>query len=174
MESDPFIIGWMGRGKSLWDVFMGRASVSVFGRKMKIRIIWLRASFWIGAIAGFLIAIMMFLPGPPPFFLGEAFSVSCPDDRFALRMGGSFILGWSFLLIWADRKPKERKGVLLLSLFPVVTVWAATEVYAVASAGLSYSARVPFWVLQGGLALLFAFSYFKARGSYSKWWSQRA
>jgi hypothetical protein len=174
MESDPFIIGWMGRGKSLRDIFMGRASVSIFGRKMELRIIWLKASYWIGAIAGFLIAMMMFFPGPLPFSPGKAFFPSCADDHFALRMGGSFILGWSFLLIWADRKPKERKGVLLLSLFPVLTVWAATEVYAVASAGLSYSARLPFWVLQGGLALLFAFSYSKARGNYSKWWSQRA
>lgn len=30
--------------------------------------------------------------------------------------------GWTFLLIWADRKPLERRGVILLTVFPVVVL----------------------------------------------------
>jgi hypothetical protein len=89
-------------------------------------------------------------------------------------MAGSFLLGWSLLLIWGGRRPKERKGVLLLTLCPVLTAWVAAEIYAVVFTGLSFTARLPFWILQGGLSLLFTFTYFQARRIYPKWWSQRA
>ena len=134
---------------------------------MDRRIFWLRASYWTGAIAGVVAALQMIIPGLSPF-RGK---VDFPDP---LYMAGSFLLGWSLLLIWADRRPKERKGVLLLTLCPVLTAWAAAEIYAVVFTGLAFTVRLPFWLLLGSLSFLFAFSYFHARRSYPKWWSQRA
>ncbi len=135
--------------------------------------IWVRASYWIGAAVGFLIALPMILSALPPFSAEKTPFPPWADAEFFLRMGGSFILGWSALLIWADRKPIERKGILLLSLFPVLSMSAAIEIYATTSAGLSCTTRLPFWLVEGGLGLLFSFSYFKARGTYTKWWSSR-
>ncbi len=46
------------------------------------------------------------------------------------------MIGWTVLLLWADRKPVERKGVLVITVFPVVIgllirsgVGAATGVF---------------------------------------------
>ena len=40
---------------------------------------------------------------------------------------------WAFVLFWADRKPVERKGILLLTIFPVVIGILIANIYAVIS-----------------------------------------
>ena len=159
----------LGKYAKIGSLFirMNRSLSTIFGRRMERRIFWLRASYWTGAIAVAVAALQMIIPGLSPL-LGK---VDFPDS---LYIAGSFLLGWSLLLIWADRRPQERKGVLLLTLCPVLTAWVAAEIYAVVFTGLSFTARLPFWILQGGLSLLFTFSYFQARRIYPKWWSLRA
>jgi hypothetical protein len=134
---------------------------------MDRRIFWLRASYWTGAIAVTVAALQMIFPGLSPL-LGKA---DFPDSFY---IAGSFLLGWSLLLIWSDRRPQERKGVLLLTLFPVISGWGATEFFGVVLSDLSVTASLPFWVLQGCLSFLFTFCYFQARRAYPKWWPQRA
>ena len=160
------LLGGYGKNGSR-SVLMNRSFPSIFGRRMDRRIFWLRASYWTGAIAGVVAALQMIIPGLSPF-QGKA---DFPDSLYT---AGSLLLGWSLLLIWGGRRPKERKGVLLLTLCPVLTAWVAAEIYAVVFTGLSFTARLPFWILQGGLSLLFTFSYVQARRIYPKWWSQRA
>ena len=134
---------------------------------MDRRIFWLRASYWTGAIAGAAAALQMIIPGLSSF-------PSKADFPDSLYTACSFLLGWSLLLIWADRRPQERKGVLLLTLIPLLSAWVASEIFGVLFSELSFTARLPFWVLQGFLSFLFTFSYFQARRAYPKWWSQRA
>jgi hypothetical protein len=40
--------------------------------------------------------------------------------RLAMGMGGSLMTGWTFLLLWAVRKPIERRVVSLLTAVPVI------------------------------------------------------
>ena len=37
-----------------------------------------------------------------------------------MGMAGSLMIGWTLLLLWAVRKPIERRVVILLTAFPVV------------------------------------------------------
>ena len=134
---------------------------------MDRRVFWLRASYWTGTIAVLAAALQMIIPGLSPFQR----KAESPDS---LPMAGFFLLGWSLLLFWADRRPKERKGVLLLTLCPVLTAWVAAEIFAFVVRGLFFNARLLFWTLQGGLSLLCAFSYLQARRAHPKWWPQRA
>jgi lysylphosphatidylglycerol synthetase-like protein (DUF2156 family) len=140
---------------------------SVFGRRKGRRIFWLRASRWTGAVAGAVAALLMILPGLSSFPVVADFGDS-------LVVAGFFLLGWSLLLIWGGRRPEERKGILLLTLCPLLIAWAATEIFAVAFTGRSSMGRLPFWILQGGLSFLFTFSYRQARRAHPKWWSRRA
>jgi hypothetical protein len=77
----------------------------------------------VGAIADGLATLRMLFPK-------IAYGV---EYRYALGLGASLMLGWSFLLIWADRKPLERKGVILLTVFPVITGLILAEIYALVS-----------------------------------------
>jgi hypothetical protein len=92
----------------------------------------------------------------------------------SLYVAGSFFLGWSLLLIWADRRPQERSGVLLLTLLSVLSAWVVSEIYFAVAPGVSFTARLPFWILQACFSFLFTFNYLQARRAYPKWWSQRA
>jgi hypothetical protein len=80
-----------------------------------------------------------------------------------MGMGASLMLGWTALLLWADRKPLERKGVLLITLLPVVLGLALNEIVAVRGGFLSIWMTVPVWFVQAVITSLFIFSYLNAR-----------
>jgi hypothetical protein len=130
---------------------------------MENSIRWLRISFWAGAVLDLLAAIQMIFPavmaatnGLPDFHPGS-------DYFYAMGMGASLMLGWTILLLWADRKPLERRGILPITILPVVAGLMINEGYAVFSSGfLSLPAVIPIWILQTALSALFLVSYFKA------------
>jgi hypothetical protein len=123
----------------------------------------LRTSFWIGAIIDAVAAIQLFIPSFWASFNG--FAAYTPDAtlNFGLIIGGSLMFGWTLLLVWADRKPLERKGILLLTVFPVIFGLAANNVLAFASGLRPLMSVVPNLALQTFLAILFTFSYLNAR-----------
>lgn len=132
------------------------------------RIKFLRISYWVGAIFDALVIVPMLSPqvasvafGIPNFNPGN-------DYGYAMRIGASLMLGWVCLLIWADRKPVERKGVLLLTIFPVVVGLIFSGAHAVATNLIAVDKMLPTWIMQGVLVLLYGFSYLNARelGTY--------
>ena len=73
------------------------------------------------------------------------------------------MFGWTLLLIWADRKPMERKGVLLLTAFPVCTGLLLAEIYAFISGVITFNKMLPTAIFLIVLIILFSFSFFYAR-----------
>ena len=120
---------------------------------MKNKIIWLRISYWVGAIADGIATLRMLFPK-------IAYGV---EYRYALGLGASLMLGWTFLLVWADRKPLERKGVLLLTIFPVITGLLLAEIYSAAKGLITFGKMLPTGIFLVALIALFSFSYFNAR-----------
>lgn len=129
---------------------------------------WLRVSYWTGAIVDALAAIQILVPSI--FAATNKLSDFNPggDFGFAAGMAASLMLGWTCLLLWADRKPVERKGVLPITVFPVILGLVANELRAVGSQFLSFEMVTPIWVLQAGLVILFMFSYLNARKTESQ------
>jgi len=85
------------------------------------------------------------------------------EFRYAMGIAATVIIGWTCLLLWADRKPVERKGVLLLTIFPVISGLLLMATYAAATDMISYERMVPLWITGMGLIVLMGFSYFNAR-----------
>ncbi|MBX3082254.1 MAG: hypothetical protein KF716_11530 [Anaerolineae bacterium] len=123
---------------------------------------WLRLSYWLGAFIDLVAAIQMLVPSV------FAATNNLPDFHpsieyeYAMRMGASLMLGWTLLLIWAAQKPIERKGVLGITVFPVIFGLILNEVIAVQAQFIPITAMIPVWVLQAVLVLLFTFSYMNA------------
>ena len=90
---------------------------------MESEVRWLQASYIVGAIADALIGILMLLPGR----MGEA------EFRYPMGLGASLMFGWTALLLWAYKRPLERKGVLVFTIFPVISGLMATGIWAVAA-----------------------------------------
>jgi hypothetical protein len=133
-------------------------------KKMGKKILLLRVCYWIGAVADAVSVIIMLLPtvggsmyGIPDFNPGD-------DYRYAMGMGASLMIGWTFLLIWADRRPVERRGVLLLTVFPVLCGLIISGIYAVAAGLIPADRMVPTWIFQGIIMGLYLFSYLYTRG----------
>jgi hypothetical protein len=130
---------------------------------MENNIRWLRVSFWAGAILDVLAAIQMIFPAVFAATSGIADFHPGRDYFYAMGMGASLMLGWTVLLLWADRKPLERRGILPITVFPVVAGLMVNEGYAVFVSGfLALRAVGPILILQSGLIALFLVSYYKA------------
>ncbi len=120
---------------------------------MNNRIIWLRVSYWVGVLVDTIAALRMLFPQ-----LADGV-----EYRYAMSIGAALMLGWVFLLIWADRRPIERKGVLLLTVFPVITGIILAEIYAYVSGFMEFERVLPTIVVLLGLSVLLTFSYWNAR-----------
>jgi hypothetical protein len=131
--------------------------------KMDDPVRWLRISYWAGASLDALAALSML--SPEVFAATNGLQNFHPgiEYRYAMGMGASLMLGWTALLLWADRKPLERKGVLLITLLPVVLGLALNEIVAVRGGFLSIWMTVPVWFVQAVITSLFIFSYLNAR-----------
>ncbi len=129
---------------------------------------WLRIAYWTGAIIDALACIPLLnadvwaaLNRVPDFHADWAF-------RYSQAFACVFMAGWTILLIWADRKPLERRGVLLITVFPVV-VGLNSARYLLYMGGLVAEPFTPFGIiLPVTLTVLFLFAYFNSyRASHS-------
>lgn len=128
---------------------------------------WLRISYWVGAIADGLVAIVMFseaifaYQSPVTGYLPET------PYRYAMALAGSLMLGWTLLLLWADRRPADRRGVLLLTDVVILGLMGG-GVYAVAAGFMPLDSAIPILVFQTALFVLFTFSYILSKRTDEK------
>ncbi len=126
------------------------------------KILLLRFCYWLGAIldahAAIHLTLLQFRDLPAGIWAQKAsygFGISAlwsSGDACALMWG------WTALLLWADRKPVERRGVLLLTSFPVILMLLLVRVHIWRS-GLAGFSEVSVWLyVQIGLTALFAFA----------------
>ena len=127
---------------------------------MNHKIVWLRITFWWGIIADTFEVIRMIIP---QLFLATTGSSLTPDTslRFGLLYGAPVMLGWTLILFWADRKPLERRGVLLC-LIPVVLAYLVVEIVGIRMGAIALAnMRLPF-IMQVILIALCIFSYLRS------------
>ncbi len=65
------------------------------------------------------------------------------DYRYAMLIAATLMLGYIDLLVWADRKPVERKGVLLLTIFAVLAGLIVFSACAVTSGFVAADKMLP-------------------------------
>ncbi len=127
---------------------------------------WLRISYWVGAIVDGLMAIEMLFPDILPIRNGlTADFIPDTEYRFGLGWGAVFMIAWTVLLIWADRKPMERKDILLFTVCPVISGFVINNILAIQAEIATWSSMLPTLIIQVALISLFMFSYLKARNA---------
>ena len=115
---------------------------------MNRRILWLRASYWAGAVADVGIGVLTLIPGR----MGET------EFRYPMGLAAAVMFGWALLLIWADRRPLERRGVLLPTIFVILGLLSA-GFHAVASGTFPITRIIPTSLLGAALIVLMGYSY---------------
>jgi hypothetical protein len=128
---------------------------------------WLRRSYRTGALVDALAAIGMAHPrvyGPTLRF-DRGFARTRPEFSYAMRTGAPLMAGWTVLLMWADRRPLERRGVLAITVLPVIAGLMANDAHAVRAGRLSGRSVAPIRALQLSLVGLFGYSLARARSA---------
>jgi hypothetical protein len=128
---------------------------------MEIKILFLRISFWAGAILDVMAFLIMLFPSLLALNNGLTNFNPGMDYRYAMGMGAPLMLGWTILLLWADRKPMERKSILLITLL-VVLGEVVTEIFGVVTGFITVPAMLLTWMIQLIVSALFVFSYWNA------------
>jgi hypothetical protein len=123
---------------------------------------WLRRCYRAGALLDVLAAMSMLSPRLFAATAGLADFRPGDDYRYAMGMGASLMIGWTVLLLWADRRPLERRGVLPITLCPVVAGLVLNEIVAVWRGFLPLATTVPIWVVQALLTAAFLLAYGRA------------
>lgn len=118
---------------------------------MNRKMLWLRISYRVGVIMDALFALKLSI---------DALNFTS-EVRSVIGSAAALMWSWSVLLIWADRKPLERKGVLFLTAVPAIALLTVNNAISVL---LGETSRIAYLVLGAGLIILFLFSYLRAKG----------
>ena len=132
-------------------------------KKIRNKIIWLRISYWVGAILDGLWIIPMLYPTLGGTLYGIKDFNPGPDYRFAMAIAAAMMAGWTVLLIWADRKPLERRGVLLLTIIPVKVCLDLSNYYLIAYDVVTVTGMIPGWIQSFLVYALMIYAYVNSR-----------
>lgn len=102
------------------------------------RMFLIKFPYWLGIVADGFWAIVLFFPSVFGIITGN----HDLQLRLALGIAGTLMTGWTFLLLWAVRKPIERRGVILLTAFPVVL-----GLFIIVLIGFLYGNTINLWIL---------------------------
>ncbi|MGI9319576.1 MAG: hypothetical protein ACR2QW_19765 [bacterium] len=112
-------------------------------------ILLLRLSYWIAAIADFAIAVIAWMP--------ERMGVT--EVVYPMSLASAIAFSWGVLLLIADRKPLERRWILIPTILVVTLITLARSNFSLAGA-IDFSAALLVFAI--ALIVLMTFSYFYA------------
>lgn len=115
------------------------------------KILFIRFTYWYGAILDFLVFLDMILSIVFEFSITIQNVSTDFSYKYQTGVGASLMLGWTVLLIWADRKPIERKDVLLITSIPVIV--------GITFMNILYT---PVWIISILTLIIFLIAYWQA------------
>lgn len=116
---------------------------------MKEQILLLRLSYWSAAVADFGIAILVLIPE----------RMGLTEIVYPMGLMSAIAFSWGVLLLFADRKPLERKWVLVPTIIVVALLSVARVLFALRGA-IEFS--VAFLLFGIALIGLMVYSYYSA------------
>jgi len=122
-----------------------------------------RIAFPVGAIMDGLAVIPMLSRRIGTALFGGDPSGGSVEYRYAMGIGASLLAGWTSLLLWGVASPIERRDLLMLTVFPVITgIVVATAI--VARRRVIHPARaIPLWIHLGVVSLFYVVAYILVR-----------
>ena len=116
----------------------------------------LKLAYLLGAFVDSLVFLMMVFPQLASAFWGfESFT---EQYYFAMGNGAPLMLAWTLLLLWAYKKPIERRAVAPLTILIIVGI-AITNIIMVNTGLFTVTEMLPSFVIQSLLLSLFSIGY---------------
>ena len=117
---------------------------------MKSKSTWLRISYWTAANADFGIAISVLIPE----------RVGLTEFVYPMGLMSVVAISWGILLILADRKPIERRWILIPTII-VVALLSIVRIFASINGMLEFS--IAYLILGVVLISLLTYSYMNSK-----------
>jgi hypothetical protein len=130
--------------------------------RIKNRILFVRNCFLIGAIIDLAAVVPLLFPDAARVMFGLSNFNPSNDYLYTTRIAASLMLGWTVLLFWGSFKPLERRGILLITVFPVLIGLFASSILVVYSGFIDAIYILPLWIIYILLIPIYIFAYFKA------------
>lgn len=129
---------------------------------MKDKSQFIRICYYVGVIADFIAAIPLIFPEVAKLMFGlDSFNAD-NGYLYISRIGASLMLGWALLLLWGSFKPIERKVILLLTVFPVLTGLLISSILVVNSGFIETNFMFPLWIFYAIIIPLYIYAYILA------------
>ena len=109
----------------------------------------MRLSYWIAAIADFIIAILVWIP--------ERMGVS--EVAYPMGLASVIAFSWGVMLLIADRKPVERKWVIIPTALVVTLIAGTRTLFALEGA---IESSLVLLLFSAALVILMVYSYYHA------------
>jgi predicted neutral ceramidase superfamily lipid hydrolase len=116
-------------------------------------------AFLVGAVTDGLAIIPMLSRRVGVALFGGDSSRNNTEYRYSMGIAASLMAGWTLLLLWGAASPIERRDILLLTVFPVVTGIVFATVIAARRRIVLLSRVIPLWIHLGVVSLLYAIAY---------------
>ena len=118
-----------------------------------------KIAFLLGAITDGLAIVPMLSRRVGGVLFGGDVSRDSAAYRYAMGIGAALMAGWTVLLLWSAAKPIERRDVLLLTVFPVMTGIVFATVVAARNRVIVPSRVVPLWLHLGFVSIFYVVAY---------------
>ena len=112
-------------------------------------VLLLRMSYWIAAIADFGVAILVWIP--------ERMGVT--ETVYPMGLASAVVFSWAVLLLVADRKPLERKWILIPTILVVALITFARTTFSL-DGTIEFS--IAFFLFAIALITFIAYSFYCA------------
>ncbi len=122
---------------------------------MNSKITWLRISYWTAAIADFGIAISVLIPE----------RVGLTEFVYPMGLMSVAAISWGILLLIADRKPVDRRWILIPTII-VVTLLSGVRIYAAINGMIEFS--IAYLILGVIIISLLTYSYINSKSLVAK------
>lgn len=109
----------------------------------------IKLAYWLGIGADALWAVALFIPAVYGALTGISDFNPDTDTRNIMVIGGTLMTAWTLLLVWALRDPIQRRGVILLTAFPIVFILTAMSLINVIDGD-----TFQLWIVVKGVALI--------------------
>ena len=117
----------------------------------------LKLAYVVGAVTDLVAALLMVFPQFATAFWGLQ---NFPEEYyFAMGMGAPLMIAWTVLLLWAYKKPVERRFISPLTMLVIIGI-ASTNIIMISRGLFTLTGMIPSFINQGILLALFGFGYF--------------
>jgi len=119
----------------------------------------LQVAFLVGAVTDGLAVIPMLSRRIGAALFGGDSARNNIEYRIAWGIGAALMAGWTLLLLWGAARPIERREILLLTVFPVISGIVFATVIAARRGVVLVSRIMPLWIHLAAVSLFYITVY---------------